>query len=164
MHTHTYSHTYKQTLSPSLPPSLPPSHPPSLSPSQVHELSSEEDDHEEGEFIIEEEEHEATDTEEEEEDSGEDHLYSSLTADALHSLTLSPRKSGRCILVAQHIYTASYMNPHTLLNLELGIPGLLLYHAQGLPLPCVVLPLPCVVLCCVVLCCRLRALPAELPW
>ena len=67
--------------------SSPPS--PSLLP-QVHDLSSEEDDHEEGEFTIE-EEHEATDSEEE--DSGED-LYSSLTADALHSLTLSPRKSG----------------------------------------------------------------------
>ena len=71
-----------------LPPLISPS--PSLLP-QVHDLSSEEDDHEEeGEFTIE-EEHEATDSEEE--DSGED-LYSSLTADALHSLTLSPRKSG----------------------------------------------------------------------
>ena len=67
------------------------SSPPSLP--QVHDLSSEEDDHEEGEFAIE-EEHEATDSEEEEEeDSGED-VYSSLTADALHSLTLSPRRSG----------------------------------------------------------------------
>ena len=62
-----------------------------LSPPKVHDLSSEEDDHEEGEFTIE-EEHEATDSEEEEEDSGED-LYSSLTADVLHSLALSPRRS-----------------------------------------------------------------------
>ena len=96
---------------PSLPPSLPslslfiylpPSLPLSpLSPPKVHDLSSEEDDHEEGEFTIE-EEHEATDSEEEEEDSGED-LYSSLTADVLHSLALSPRRSGESILGARNV-------------------------------------------------------------